>query len=312
MKRLIVNADDLGLTEGVSHGILHAHHYGMVTSTSLLANGEAFDMAVALCSKAPRMSVGVHLALTQGKPVLSADQIPTLVDLHGRQPTDAWVLVHRLVTHRVSLREIEIELRAQITRVLAAGITPTHLDGHQHIHVLPGIAEIVIKLAQEFGIRKVRCPIEAIPVAMPPSRGHVDARVGILRQKLVKRVVGWCARRFKVAMRRSQLISPAHFYGLSQTGYLNLETLDAILRYLPKGTSELMCHPGYADPHLARTGTRLLAQREVETRALMSFRPRGLATNFGIELISYGDFAGDISAPDEGARHFEVPEEAWK
>lgn len=312
MKRLIVNADDLGLTEGVSRGIIHAHHYGIVTSASLMANGGAFEMAVALCSRAPRLSRGVHLALTQGSPVSPASQIRSLVDGQGRLPRSPGVLAYRLLTHRVSQREIEIELRAQIAKVLRAGIAPTHFDGHQHVHVLPGISEIVIGLAQEFGIRNVRCPIEDNPVPIQPQHDPQTPHSGVLRQNLVSRGVSWCARRFKVGMNQAGLRAPARFYGLSQTGYLNLDTLQQILFRLPEGTSELMCHPGYADSALAKTGTRLLAQREAEARTLMWFQPRELATDLGIELISYADLAAEVGEPDEAVRHLEVPKEVLK
>jgi len=309
MKRLIVNADDFGLTEGVSHGILDAHYYGMVTSATLMANGEAFEMAVALSRRAPRLSVGVHLVLTLGAPVSPASEIRSLLDGRGRLPRSPWALAYRLLTHQVRLREIEIELRAQIAKVLRAGIAPTHLDGHKHVHVLPGVSEIVIGLAQEFGIPSVRCPIEENPLLIRSPLDPPTPQAGILRQKFVSRGVSWCARRFKVGMSQAGLSSPAHFYGLSQTGYLNLETVQQILFSLPEGTSELMCHPGYVDSHLAKTGTRLLAQREIETRALMLIHPKKLATDLGIQLISYGDFAAEVSESEEATRHFEVQEE---
>lgn len=308
MKRLIVNADDLGLTEGINQGILHAHRYGMVTSASLMANGKAFEMAVALCGGAPRMSVGIHLALTQGAPVSPASQIRSLVDGRGHLPRNPWVLAYRLLTQRASLREIEIELRAQMVKVLRAGIAPTHLDGHQHIHVLPGISEIVIALAREFGIPNVRCPIDENPRPIRPLHGVRTLQSGISRQNLVSRGVSCLARRFKVGMNRAEVSSPDHFYGLSQTGYLNLEALEEILLSLPEGTSELVCHPGYVDSDLPKTGTRLLAQREVEARTLMWFQPRKLAIDLGIELTSYDQLAGKVSLSEEAARHLEVPE----
>ena len=312
MRRLIVNADDFGLTEGVSYGILHAHHYGIVTSASLMANGEAFEMAVALCRRAPRLSVGVHLALTQGAPVSPALQIRSLVDDRGRLPRSPWILAYRLLTHRVSLREIEIELRAQIAKVLLAGIIPTHLDGHQHVHVLPGISGIVAKLAQEFCISSLRCPIEENPVSIRPLHDRRSPHAAVLRQYLTSQGVSWFARRFRVKMGQAELSSPTHFHGLSQTGYLNLETLQQILFSLPEGTSELMCHPGYADSALAKTGTRLLSQREVEARTLMGFQPQELAADLGIQLISYHDLAAEVSNRQEAVRHLEVPKEVFK
>lgn len=305
MKQLIVNADDFGLTKLVSQGILDAHHYGIVTSTSLIANEEAFDAAIAMSGRAPRLSVGVHLALTQGIPVSPAFEVPTLVDAHGRLYLTPGQFLNRIVTRRISLRDIEIELRAQIAKVLRAGITPTHLDGHKHVHVLPGISEIVIRLAQEFGIPSVRCPMEELPLARLAHclRG---SPVGVLKQYVVGRAVSWFARRFRLRLTPAGLNYPAHFYGLSQAGFLNGERLEEILRALPGGASELLCHPGYADSLLAKTGTRLLAQREIECRALMSPRTRELAISEGIQLVSYGEFAGTVHGSDGTGQDPEV------
>jgi chitin disaccharide deacetylase len=291
LKSLIVNADDFGLTKLVSQGILDAHDHGIVTSTSLMATGGAFEEAVAMAMRAPRLSVGVHLALTEGIPVSPGFEIPTLADACGRLFLTPRQLLSRIVTHRVSLREIEIELRAQIAKVLRAGIAPTHLDGHKHVHVLPGVSETVIRLAQEFAIPSVRCPVEELPLARLPHRLR-DGQAGVFRQCLAGRAVSWYARRFGLKLRQAKLNYPTRLYGLSQTGFLNGEELEAILRGLPEGASELMCHPGYADTLLAKTGTRLLAQREIESQALMSDQARDLAMSEGIQLVSYREFAG--------------------
>ncbi len=290
MKQLIVNADDFGLTRLVSQGILDAHDHGIVTSTSLTPNGGAFEEAIAMARRAPRLSVGVHLTLAQGIPVSPTSEVPTLVNAQGRLHSSAVQFLDRILTGRISLHEIEIELRAQIAKVLRTGITPTHLDGHKHLHVLPGISEVVTRLAQEFAIPSVRCPAEELPLARLPHCLR-DSRPGVLRQYLAGRAVSWFARRFRLKLNQAGLNSPAHFYGLSETGFLNVEKLEEILRRLPEGASELMCHPGYADPLLAKTGTRLLGQREIESRALRSPRIRELAVGEGIQLVNYREFA---------------------
>jgi hopanoid biosynthesis associated protein HpnK len=294
MKQLIVNADDFGLTQGVNKGILDAHRYGIVTSTSLMANGEAFDEAVAISRRAPRLSVGVHLVLTQGFPVSRPSAIPSIVDRAGQLYLAPRRLLNRLVAPRVSLCEIEVELRAQIAKVLQAGIRPTHLDGHKHVHVLPGVAEIVIRLAQEFGIPSVRCPIEDFPPVIPLFLRTSGAAVRVLKQYLVGRMVSWFARRFKARLAHAGLHSPMHFFGLSQTGFLSFEIFEQILHRLPEGVSELMCHPGYADSDLVKTRTRLLAQRETEARALVWLRTSNPDFEESIRLISYSDLAGSV------------------
>jgi hopanoid biosynthesis associated protein HpnK len=294
MKRLIVNADDLGLTGGVNRGILDAHYYGAVTSASLMANGEAFEEAVAMSRRATRLSVGVHLNLTQGIPVSPPSAVPSLVDARGRLYLTPGRLLCRLITRRINLREIELELQEQIVKVLRAGIIPTHLDGHKHIHILPGISGIVIRLAQEFGIPSVRCPVEEFPMEVRLPRGPRDPQTSVLKQYLVGRAVSWFGRRFRLRLSRAELLWPAHFFGLTETGFLNTKTLENILKRLPEGVSELMCHPGYANSRLKRTGTRLLAQREVEVQALIWLRTRMLVDEERIQLMSSGDFVGQV------------------
>ena len=173
MRQLIVNADDFGLTEQVSRGILDAHREGIVTSTTLMANGGAFGTAVSMGRREYGLGIGVHLNLTEGLPVSSASNIPTVVDRQGRLHLSPRRLLQGIMTRQVNLAEVEIELWRQILKVLGAGILPTHLDGHKHVHVLPGVSGIVIRLAQEFSIPSIRCPSEAalkIPTIAADSR----------------------------------------------------------------------------------------------------------------------------------------------
>lgn len=301
MKQLIVNADDFGLTKGVSHGILDAHRGGLVTSATLMANGEAFDWAVHISRRNPRLGVGVHLNLTQGKPVVPPSEIPTLVDAKGHLYLRPGRLLQGLVTRQVKLREIETELRAQISKVLSGGIAPTHLDGHKHVHVLPGVSDIVIHLALEFGIPSVRCPMEMTPNLKPLLHRAAVYGSAVLKQYLLARAVALFARRFKDRLIQAGLKFPSQFYGLSQTGFLNADVLGGILRRLPEGTSELMCHPGYVDPALLKTRTRLLRQREAEIRALTAIKVKKLTAIQRIELVNYRTLAGRVGSSDVAA-----------
>ena len=287
MRQLIVNADDFGLTQQVSRAILDAHREGIVTSTTLMANGGAFDAAVSMGRREYTLGIGVHLNLTEGVPVSEARKIRTLTNLKGRLYLTPPLLLMGIMTRQVKLAEVEIELWQQILKVLGAGILPTHLDGHKHVHILPGVSDIVIRLAQEFSIPSIRCPSEAAP-KIPTSLQSRNSWTAAAKQYLVGRTVSVFARRFEEKLAKAGLLSPAHFYGLSQTGFLDaLDILD-ILAGLPEGASELMCHPGYLDGDLAKTGTRLLAQREIEVRALTAREVRKLAGDRGIQLISYG------------------------
>jgi hopanoid biosynthesis associated protein HpnK len=290
MKQLIVNADDFGLTENVNRGILDAHREGIVASTTLLANGMAFESAVAASKRFHQLGIGVHLNLTEGVPVADASHIRTLVDRGGRlhmAPARLWA---GIATGQVSVSDIEFELRAQVRKVIRAGIRPTHFDGHKHVHVLPTVSEVVIRLASEFRIPAVRCPMETNAHASGPLRNYRFSRISTVKQFLVSRAVSDRARSFRKKLAEAGLLSPTHFYGLSQTGFLDASGIRQVLEHLPPGTSELMCHPGYRDVDLERTGTRLLTQRETEIQGLTAVSVKNLVRAGGIELGNYKDF----------------------
>lgn len=291
MKQLIVNADDFGLTENVNRGIAEAHANGIVTSTSLLANGEAFHSAVVLSKQAPRLGIGVHLNLSEGAPVSLCTTVPTLVDSHGSLHLSPVPLWRAIVAGRVNLRDVEIETRAQISRILDAGITPTHLDGHMHVHVLPRISETVIRIAREFGIRGMRSPAEPIASVLRNfARRHANW-ASVAKSSAIALAVSRLARRLKRRLDAAGLVHPAHFCGMAVAGGLNTRTLRATLLALPEGVSELMCHPGYFDADVVRTGGRLQDHREVELQALTAAEIRSLIQDEEIRLITYGDLA---------------------
>ena len=147
-------------------------------------------------------------------------------------------------------------------------------------------------------------------MAVRLPRGPRDPQTSVLKQYVVGRAVSWFARRFRLRLNRAGLISPTHFFGLTETGFLNIKTLQDILERLPEGVSELMCHPGYANSRLRRTGTRLLAQRVVEIRALGWLRTRMLVDEEGIQLISYDDLARKVGEPGKAIRELGVLQEA--
>jgi hopanoid biosynthesis associated protein HpnK len=308
MRQLIVNADDFGLTEAVSSGILDAHRKGIVTSTTLMANGGAFDAAVSMSRRAPRLGIGVHLNLTAGEPVSAALRIPSLVDRSGRLHLSPGRLLRALLRRQVNLADVESELRQQIIKILSAGMLPTHLDGHKHVHVLPGVSDVVIRLAQEFSIRSIRCPREVAP-NLPTLLRSGTSRNAMIKQYLVGRIVSGFAKGFKEKLAKAGLLFPAHFYGLSQTGFLHTQSILKILGRLPDGVSELMCHPGYLDTDLVWVGTRLLAQRETEIQALTASPVRKLVAYRGIQLTSYRELGAYAQERDDAARKVTIGSE---
>ena len=289
MKRLIVNADDFGLTTQVNQAIIDGHYCGLISSTSLLANGEAFESAVALSCQAPRLGVGVHLNLTEGKPVAPASSIPSLVNGDGyfaRKPGHLW---RAMILGRVSTVDIEKELCAQIEKVLAAGIVATHLDSHKHVHALPVLGRMTIRLARQYGIPAIRCAAERWSALGCLLERFPHAKTTIFRQLLNSCTLALVSRGWSRQLRRAGVAYASNFYGLTPTGFLDEEILREILCRLPDGTSELMCHPGFVDKALRQTPTRLLEQREMEYQALTRPEIKLVAKDLGVQLVNYGD-----------------------
>jgi len=151
LKNLIVNADDLGWTEGINRGIADAHRRGLVTSTSLLANGRAFESGLAVSRNHPELGVGVHLNLSDGPPTAPAASVPGLLNKAGNLEGGPESLLLRIAARSLPLDEVEREWDAQIAKIKSAGISPTHLDGHKHVHMLPGLFQVALRLARSTG-----------------------------------------------------------------------------------------------------------------------------------------------------------------
>jgi len=287
MKQLIVNSDDYGMTLGVNRAIAECHRSGILTSATIIANGIAFEDAVAELKDLPGLAIGVHLNLSQEPPVSSPSEIPTLVNSRDELFLKPPRLLHRLASKKTRARDVETELRAQIRRVFDAGISPDHLDGHLHTHVVPGVREIVIKLALEFGITAVRCPIEYSGGVMHRAHESLRARGGRAARRFVAGGISYFARRFKPLLDKAGLRTPAYFTGNAYVGAFDLVAMREILSSLPEGVTELMCHPGYVDKELAATGGSLQSQREKEVEAIVSPETRAMIEMNGIQLATY-------------------------
>jgi len=287
MKRLVVNADDFGLAESINRGILEAHRRGILTSATLLANGAAFESAAELARGAPVLGVGVHLNLTDGRPVSQPSTVPSLLDASGQFFSGPAQLAGRVLAGRARLAEVEREWGAQIEKVGNSGVAITHLDGHKHVHMLPALFPVAVRLARQYGVRGVRLAIERPPRLGGLLRRHAGAAGSILMQRLRARALALLALGSREQLERAEMAFPMYFYGITQTGFLDGAELEAILWNLPDGTSELMCHPGYADGVLRQTGTRLVEERERELEALTRPESRKLVAALSIQLISY-------------------------
>jgi chitin disaccharide deacetylase len=292
-RNLIVNADDLGWTAGVNRGIAEAHRNGIVTSASLLANGQAFAEAAELARATRGLGVGVHLNLNDGPPVAPRQSVPGLVNDAGEFEGGPDGLLLRIAMRGLSMREVEIEWEAQISKVCKAGVAPTHLDGHKHVHMLPGLFEIALRLAKRHGIGAIRVSHEASSLRAALSTGDIRAAM-VLKQGVQARGLKLLARDAREQAERAGVSTVDYFCGIAQTGELTKQGVARLLRSLPEGTTELMCHPGYTDDALRKTATRLQASREKELEILTDPEIRNLVASQGIRLIDYGFVASAV------------------
>ena len=284
MRRLIVNADDFGYTSGVNRAIVEAHSRGVVTSSTLMANGPAFAEAVHLAKAVPNLSVGCHLVLTDGEPVLGAEQLPSLTAAdHFRDGMVSFAA--RAIAGGMDASEIIHEASAQIRKIQSAGIAVSHIDTHKHTHLFPRILRPLLRAATDCGVRAVRNPFGP---RLPLRSSHLLARPGLWARYVEVRIHRF-ANKFREAVDREGFATPDGTLGIVVTGALDETLFYAIARSIPEGTWEFVCHPGYNDSDLQLGKTRLRESRETELRVLTLPAARDVLAHLGIELISYRD-----------------------
>ena len=267
MKKLVVNADDFGFTRDVNAGIIEAHRDGILTATTLMATGDAFDDAVRLAQETPSLDIGCHLVLV-GAPGFPLT-IPQLV-------------------RAVALRRIHIydELVRQVRRIVDAGLSPTHLDTHKHTHLLPPILEAVARISEEFQIPWVRRPFD-----FPLQPGGVGGAKRAWTNKLMRLMNG----RFRSALARHHCRSTDWFAGFRITGRYRSGDLAELIRVLPEGVTEFMCHPGRCGDDLRSARTRLKESREEELRALTAPEVRVALADAGVTLANFRELTSTES-----------------
>jgi hopanoid biosynthesis associated protein HpnK len=287
MKRLIINADDFGFTRGVNAGIVRAFNEGLLTSTTIMANGDAFEDAAELARANPGLAVGCHLAAIGGGPVAPASEVASLVGEDGRLPQTLSQLMASLVRGKVRMNDVEREFQAQVERVIASGITPTHLDTHKHSHADPRVFEALARVARRFHIERVRNPFEAVFDPYAVGVAQKSRRRVYFKQWAMSAVVSARARKFRQIARSYGLVAPDHFRGVRLTGLLDSEAVRSVISSLKEGTTELMCHPGIYDEELEQAHTRLKRERQRELEALTDPALRRAIEERGVQLISY-------------------------
>lgn len=284
MKRLIVNADDFGYTRGVNSGVIRGFHDGIITSTTIMANGAAFEDAVDRAKQNPKLGVGVHLVLVGESSVEVAGAIPSLADTEGRLPATLACLTRKLLGGAVRGEDMARELRAQIQKVICAGIEPTHVDSHKHTHSHPRVMEQVVRVAEEFGIRRVRKPFEDAGILLWSG---FEGGWNSLKRRMAGLAARTAAPQFKKMVREHGMRAPDRFWGVAATGRLRREALLSLIGSLAEGVNEVMCHPGEYDEELEHSGTRLRRERQQELDALTDPAVRRAIEQQQIELMDY-------------------------
>jgi predicted glycoside hydrolase/deacetylase ChbG (UPF0249 family) len=267
LKKLVVNADDFGFTRDVNLGIVKAHTDGILTATTLMANGDAFDDAVTLARRHPTLDIGCHLVLIGGRSLLNPDR---------RLPATIPEMMKSVLLRKLNPYD---ELRAQIERILGAGIKPTHLDTHKHTHLLPRVLDALARLSEEFSISWVRRPFD-FPLNAP-QRGIPALK------KMTSRSLQAVRGHFHRVLERHGCRTTDYFAGFQMTGRFQTKELELLFRALPEGSTEFMCHPGFCTAELRAAQTRLKESRERELNALIDPSIRRLLIETGVAVVNY-------------------------
>jgi hypothetical protein len=298
-RALIVNADEIGVTEGINEGIIAAHAKGIVTSTTMVVNLWAFDDAVRLARKYPNLAVGVHLNITYGPPILPPERVHTLVDENGeffrRKP-----LLQRLVLGQISMIQVYEEFCAQIDKLIAAGITPSHVDSHESVYMYPDLfLKVVTPVARQY-----RLPIRLQQERMDRHSFASPGAFGLYAKTdsfWKNRIMWGLARRYRLRLRRANIQTTDHFLSTFNCLRRNPDDLyGGLMRDLADlhpGVTELMVHPGFNDGRLVNflDGGEMAAQwREEEVRVLTDEALRRVLDRGTVERINYRTLANGV------------------
>jgi hopanoid biosynthesis associated protein HpnK len=284
VRRLIVNADDFGLTSGVNRAIIEGNRSGIVTSATLMANAKATEAAIDLAKAQSSLKIGCHVVLIDGVPLTK--NLPSLTENSQCFRTSLKQFAVAAVRKQIVAAEIQREVEAQIRKIQSRGITLTHLDSHKHTHMFPHILRPLLRAAKACGIRAIRNPFE--PLRCWPA-GMVLGAPGLWLRSGGVMAFQMFAAEFRRALKEEGMVSTDGTVGIAVTGLLDQLKLLRILEALPDGTWELVCHPGYSDSDLQAAGTRLTQSREIELSTLTSPETKKTLINRHIEPISYAD-----------------------
>ncbi len=269
-RRLIVNADDFGLSSSVNEAVLRAHQTGILTTASLMVNEPGFEEAVRIAREHPSLGVGLHLSFLHGQSALSPRDIPGLVDGHGqftRSPVSAGM---RYFFCRGLRAQLRAEMRAQFEKFQSTGLKLDHVNGHLHLHLHPAILPMVLEDGPAFGMRQIRLTFDPLRLNSQIADGYWGYR---LSHAFIFHLL---AARARPRLRAAGLKHTAHVFGLLQNARVGTAYVRSLLPRLPAGDSELYSHPSLGD-----------FRHEFE--ALADPGAGALARELHIELIRYQD-----------------------
>lgn len=279
MKKVIINADDFGLVQGVNEGIIKAHREGILTSTTLMANMPGFDQAVEMAAANPDLGVGAHLNILRGQPVASSQDVESLLSKDNRFVPSVSRLFRKITLKRIKRDDIEREFRAQLEKILGSGIQISHMDSEKHIHMIRPIFRIVLELAKEYNIHKVRFVREYC----------ISLRAG---QTVKAFLISLSAASLRARMTDEGIRSPDRFHGICDSGQVTADKLEVMLRGVKDGVSEIMVHPGFLSQDMIELEKQIgpyyiNKYREKELNALLDERWPKVIEDLGIQLINF-------------------------
>lgn len=235
-REVIFNADDFGLCASINAGVIASHSRGLVRSASLICTGDAFEEAAAYARNNPSLDLGLHLSLVDGKPVSAPDEVKTLTGSNRRFLSNYSAFVLRYLAGKIAIKEVEQEFRAQLQKARDAGLLISHLDSHQHLHVLPAILEVVIRIANENHIPAIRYPDETCG-----DLSHLFSRQ--FKRLMLQLGLSLTCRLSKARFVRANVLGSDNFLGMRDAGRWNKRNLSARIAALPGGLTEICCHP---------------------------------------------------------------------
>lgn len=279
-KQLIINADDFGIHPAVNEAVRKAATEGILTSTSLMAGGDAFDEAVEMARSMPSLGIGVHLTLVGGiKPVLPPSEVPSLTWDNGVFCHDYGKLIVRDLEGKISLSEVYAEWDAQIQKIMNTGLPVTHMDGHQHMHMWPHFYPIARDLAKKYHISCMRVPDEDVLFGM--KDGHII-------RWAAKNGLSLLSRMHRPDLKKNHIRTNDHFFGMLYGGHLSPERFAKFILQTKPGITEIMCHPS-ADTRAMEDTFHWGYHGEDELAGLLADINRELIAKKQISLISYRD-----------------------